>query len=153
MIGMNTAIASKTGESAGVGFAIPDQHHRPGRAATDSEGPRPPARHGHSPGLSDRRGLLIVALGARRSRRNAPACKARESSKQQKRQGPFVIHATRRSTVAAADMIVAVDGRPIKTADDFLAAVEAKQPGDQVVITVIRAGQQQEIPLRLEATQ
>ena len=35
MIGMNTAIASKTGESAGVGFAIPDQHDRPGGAPTD----------------------------------------------------------------------------------------------------------------------
>ena len=54
---------------------------------------------------------------------------------------------------AAADMIVAVDGQPIKTADDFLDAIEAKQPGDQVVITVIRAGQQLQVPLRLEAAE
>ena len=48
-------------------------------------------------------------------------------------------------------MIVAVDGRSIKTADDVLDAVESKQPGDVVTITVIRAGQQKQIPLRLEA--
>ena len=46
-------------------------------------------------------------------------------------------------------MIVAVDGQPIKTADDFLNAVEAKQPGQQIVITVIRAGQQLDVPLTL----
>ncbi len=68
------------------------------------------------------------------------------------RQGPFV---TTRQTlnVAAADMIVGVDGRAIKTADDFLDAVESKQPGDQVVLTVVRGGQQRQVPLRLETAQ
>ena len=46
-------------------------------------------------------------------------------------------------------MIVAVDGKPIKTPDDFLTVVEAKQPGQQVVITVIRGGQQVDVPLTL----
>jgi S1-C subfamily serine protease len=50
-------------------------------------------------------------------------------------------------------MIVAVDGKPIKKADDFLEAVESKQPGEQVIITVIRGGQQVNVPLRLEAAQ
>ena len=68
---------------------------------------------------------------------------------EQKRQGPFVFERTIVDR-ATADLIVAVDGRPIKTADDFRNAVEAKQPDDQVVVTVIRAGQQQQIPLRLE---
>jgi hypothetical protein len=47
--------------------------------------------------------------------------------------------------------IVAVDGQPIKTADDFLGAIEAKQPGEQVTLTVIRGGQQKQVPLKLEA--
>ena len=50
-------------------------------------------------------------------------------------------------------MIVAVDGQPIKTADDFLDAIEAKQPGDQVTLTVIRAGQQRQVPLDLDAAE
>ena len=35
MIGMNTAIASKTGESAGRGLCHPREHDRPHRAAVD----------------------------------------------------------------------------------------------------------------------
>ena len=85
--------------------------------------------------------------GARRpgaARRPArPADRRREQ-----RQGPFVTDIGP-SIWAAADLIVAVDGQPIKTADDFLNAVEAKQPGDQVVVTVIRGGQQYDVPLTL----
>ena len=79
-----------------------------------------------------------------------PACKARGSGK---RFGVKVPLATRCQswTAAPADLIVAVDGEPIKTVDDFLNAVEARHPGDQVVLTVIRGGQQMHIPLRLEA--
>jgi S1-C subfamily serine protease len=68
--------------------------------------------------------------------------------KKTQRQGPFT---STYQTVnwAAADMIVAIDGRPIKTADDYLTAIEAKQPGQQVVITVVRAGQQLDVPLTL----
>ncbi|MBU4272917.1 MAG: trypsin-like peptidase domain-containing protein [Planctomycetes bacterium] len=149
MIGMNTAIASRTGESAGVGFAIPVntiarvvpqliQHGRVRRA--DS---------GIARVFQTDRGLLILTLvpggPAERAGLHGPRIETR-----QKRQGPFV---TEQKTVnlAAADMIVAVDGRPTKTADEFLETVEAKQPGDQIVITVIRNGRQQQVPLRLDA--
>jgi S1-C subfamily serine protease len=150
MIGMNTAIYSKTGESVGVGFAIPVntiarvvpqliQNGRVRRPETGIARVFPPTDQG----------LLIAMLTP-----NGPAERAGLRGpriiKERKRQGPFVFEST---TVdrGAADLIVAVDGRPIKTADDFLDAVEVKQPGDQVVITVIRAGQQKQIPVRLEA--
>ncbi len=38
LIGMNTAIASRTGQNTGVGFAIPGDQHRPRRAAIDRAG-------------------------------------------------------------------------------------------------------------------
>jgi S1-C subfamily serine protease len=90
------------------------------------------------------RGLLIATL--------APGGAAERAGLQgprvvTQRQGPFVIRQIDR---AAADLIVAVDGRPIKTADEFLDAIEAKQPGEQVVITVIRGGRQLQVPLQLE---
>jgi len=47
-------------------------------------------------------------------------------------------------------MIVAVDDKPIKTAEEFLDAIETRQPGEQVVLTVIRAGRPVQVPLRLE---
>ena len=54
---------------------------------------------------------------------------------------------------AAADLIVGVDGKPVRTGDDFLDIIEAKRPGDQIVLNVIRNGKQIQVPLRLEATE
>ena len=48
-------------------------------------------------------------------------------------------------------MIVGVDGKPAKTADDFLEAIESKRAGEQVVINAVRGGQQIQVPLILEA--
>lgn len=151
MIGMNTAIASKTGESAGVGFAIPintitrivPQLVQNGRARR--------ADSGIARVYQTDRGLLIATLvpggPAERAGLLGPRIK-----KEQKRQGPFV-YESQTIDRAAADMIVGVDGQPIKTADDFLGIIESKQPGDQVVITVIRNGQQKNVPLKLEAAE
>ncbi len=151
MIGMNTAIASKTGESAGVGFAIPintisrivPQLLQNGRVR------RPES--GIARVFQTDRGLLIATLvpggPAERAGLHGPQIK-----REQRRQGPFS-YEYQTIDRAAADLIVAVDGRPIKTADDFLDAIEVKQPGDVVAITVIRAGQQRQVPLRLEATE
>ncbi len=52
---------------------------------------------------------------------------------------------------SAADLIVAVDGKPAKTADDFLDAIESHRPGEQAVLTVVRGGQEVQVPLVLEA--
>jgi len=67
-----------------------------------------------------------------------------------KRQGPFV---TEYQTIdrSAADLIVGVDGKPIRTADDFLTIVDAKRPGDKVTLDVLREGRQASVPLTLDA--
>lgn len=151
MIGMNTAIAtspnSKSEQNAGVGFAIPvntiarivPQLIQNGRVQ------RPDV--GIVKVLQTDRGLLIAMLAPNGPAQRAGLQAARIEEKEQ-RQGIFV---TKSRTVNwnAADLIVAVDGRPIKTAEAFLNAVEARQPGQQVTITVIRAGQQLDFPVTL----
>jgi S1-C subfamily serine protease len=148
VIGMNTAIASaKADQSAGIGFAIPintiarvvPQLIQTGRVQ------RPDA--GIVKVLSTDRGLLIAMMTPGGPAQHAGLQGPRIEEREQ-RQGPFVSR-YRTANWAAADLIVAVDGRPIKTAEDFLNVVEAKQPGQQVVITVIRAGQQLDVPLTL----
>jgi S1-C subfamily serine protease len=93
------------------------------------------------------RGLLVIALvpggPAERAGLQGPRIERRE-----KRQGLFV-YQQRSVNLAAADLIVGVDGQPVKTVDDFLDAIEKKQPGNQVVLTVVREGRQQRIPLKL----
>jgi len=149
MIGMNTAIASKTGESVGVGFAIPvgtiarivPQLIHEGRVR------RPEA--GIVRVYQTDQGLLVATLAP-----SGPAERAGLQGpkvvRQQKRQGPFV-YEYKTVDRSAADLIVGVDGKPVKTADDFLDAIESRRPGEQATISVIRGGQQRQIPLLLEA--
>lgn len=151
MIGMNMAILSKTGESAGVGFAIPVNTIARVVPQLIENGRIRRAESGIAKVFQTDRGLLIAALvpggAAERAGLQGPRVRV-----EQKRQGPI----TFRQTIvdrSAADLIVAVDGQAIKTAEDFLNIVEAKQPGDEVVITVIRAGQPKQVPLRLETSQ
>jgi S1-C subfamily serine protease len=151
MIGMNTAIASKTGENTGVGFAIPiNTIARVVRELIANGRVRRPDS-GIARVYETDRGLLIATLvpggPAERAGLQGP-----KIEKRQRRQGPFVIEQTVVDR-AAADIIVAVDGQPIKTADDFLNAIEARRPGDQVTITVFRSGRQLQVPLRLEVTE
>ena len=81
MIGMNFAIASKTGESARGGLCHPRQHDRPGGPATD------PIREGHAAGhgiaqvVETDAGLRIESLTpAGRRRRRAFAVRSASAS-------------------------------------------------------------------------
>lgn len=151
LIGMNTAIASGTGQSAGVGFAIPvssiarvvPQLLRSGRVT------RPEV--GIAKVYQTEQGLLIAALAP-----GGPAEKAGLRGPrvvtQRKRQGPFV-YEYQTVDKSAADLVVAIDGKPIKTADEFLTQIESKQPGNQVVITVVRSGRHIDVPVVLSASE
>jgi S1-C subfamily serine protease len=48
------------------------------------------------------------------------------------------------------DVVVAVDGRPVVDFSDLLATVATRHPNEQLELTVLRAGQQQNITLILE---
>jgi S1-C subfamily serine protease len=149
LIGMNTAIASRTGQSAGVGFAIPvgtlarivPQLIQRGRVI------RPDA--GISRVYQSDVGLVVATLTA-----GGPAERAGlrgfKIVRERRRQGPFMMEFERVDR-AGADLIVAVGGQAVRTADDFLSAVESKNPGDQVLITVQREGHRLDIPVVLDA--
>mgnify|MGYP005835847013 CR=1 FL=1 len=149
MIGMNTAIASRTGESAGVGFAIPVNTLARVVPQLIERGKFIRPDSGIARVHQTDKGLLIASLvpggAAERAGLQGPRV-----VKQKKRQGPFVYEV---QTVdrSAADLITAVDGQPVRTGDDFLTAIEAKSPGDTVILTVIRDGQPRQVPLRLDA--
>uniref|UniRef100_A0A7C4QPS2 Trypsin-like serine protease n=1 Tax=Schlesneria paludicola TaxID=360056 RepID=A0A7C4QPS2_9PLAN len=147
LIGINTAIATTSGQSAGVGFAIPvsliarvvPQLLAHGRVIRPETGIRNV--------FVTEKGLLIAEL-----KPDGPAAKAglRGPKVTRSRRGPFVIERVDKS---AADLIVAIDGEKVKTIDDFLSYVEQKRPGDQVVLTIIRDGQRLDVPLILSASE
>ena len=143
LIGINTAIASKTGQSAGVGFAIPVSIVDRLLPQLISRGRVIRPEIGISKVYQTERGLLIYRLTpggpAERDGLRGPQTRVR-------RRGPFV---TESEDKLSADLIIGVDGKTIQTADDFLSAIEAHQPGERVVIRVLRGGKELEIPVVL----
>jgi S1-C subfamily serine protease len=138
LIGMNTAIASRTGENTGVGFSIPVNsiHRVVPQLIANGRVIRPDI--GISRVYQTERGLIIATL--------APGGPAEQAGlrgfrviRERRRQGMFVYEETRIDR-DYADLIVAVDGVRVKTADDLLSAIERKEPGDEVTVSVIRDG-------------
>lgn len=48
-----------------------------------------------------------------------------------------------------ADLIEAVDGEPIKSAATFVNKVLSHRPGDRITLTILRAGERQEVAVGL----
>ena len=149
LIGMNTAIASRTGQSSGVGFAIPvgtlarivPQLIERGKAIHADAGIARVYQTDH--------GLLVASLVPDGPAEHA-GMRGFKVVRERRRQGPFMAE-TERVDRSGADLIVAVAGVAVKNADDFLSQVETRNPGDEVLITVEREGHRLDLPVVLAA--
>jgi S1-C subfamily serine protease len=146
-VGINTAIISSDGDSAGVGFAIPSttigrivpqliQHGKVIRASI-----------GISRVYETDKGLLIVNTVPGGPAETA-GLQGVQLVKQVRRQGPFQVENSYYD-LSAADMIVAVSGEIVQNADHFLSLIESRMPGETVTVTVVRSGRELSIPVRL----
>ena len=141
--------ASRTGQSSGVGFAIPvgtlarivPQLIQRGKVI------RPDA--GIARVYQTDTGLLVAALAPEGPSERA-GMRGFKVVRERRRQGPFVAEFERVDR-SGADLIVAVAGETVRTADDFLAAIESRNPGDQVLLAVEREGHRLELPVVLDA--
>ena len=133
LIGVNTQIASPSGASAGIGFAIPvDEVNRiVPRLIRDGRFLRPTI--GVSAGnaalhraLRLPEGVALVEV--------APGSPAARAGLQPFRRGS-------RGEVLAGDVITAINDEPVASLDDMLTQFEKRQPGEAVTVTVWRAGQ------------
>jgi len=143
MVGITTAIVTRSGASAGVGLAIPssvarrvvDELIRNGKIV------RPDC--GIASAFETDKGLLVNEVS-----RDGPAQKAgiRGPLKQIIQRGAFTYTVIDR---AKADLIVAVDGHNVRTLDDLLSYVEAKRAGETVKLRVVREGKEIDVPVTL----
>jgi len=127
LIGMNTMIFSKSGSSAGIGFAVP--HTVIGRVVPQII----------DKGYATRVGLGITIFEDAQARRlgvegvivdrvqaSLPAAKA------------GLKPATRTASGLTVDVIVGVDGERVKVYDDLYKVLENKAKGDKVTLSVLR---------------
>jgi S1-C subfamily serine protease len=149
VIGMNTAIASKTGENTGVGFAIPVNTIARVVPQLIANGHISRPESGIARVYQTDRGLLIIKLipggPAEKAGLRGPKIEQKEV-----RKGPFIVPSTN-VDLSAADLIVGIDGKPVRTGDAFLDIIETKQPGDQIVLNIVRGGKPENVSLKLEA--
>ncbi len=130
VIGINTAIYSPSGASAGIGFATPsdlargviEQLRRDGRVdrgwlgvAVQDQTPEP--------GQRGRRGVLVQGV-----ERNSPAARAGL------RQG---------------DLVTALNGENLETSRALIRSVAGTPPGQNVRLTYLREGRSQEISVQV----
>ena len=149
LIGMNTAIASSTGENNGIGFAIPAETIRRVVPQLIASGRVIRADAGISRVYQSDDGLVIATLvpGGAAERAGLRGFKV---VREQRRRGPF-LYEERRVDRSQADTIVAVDGEKATTADTFLSLIESHQPGERAIITVVRDGETIDVPVTLSA--
>ena len=152
VIGINSAIFSNTGVYAGVGFAIPSntlkkvipellkngsyQHPWLGITGVDVTPDIATKMN-----LTEARGFLVIDVNS-----NGPADKAGI------RGGDKIDTIEGREVELGGDIIIAIDGNPVRKIDDILSHLEReKSVGDNISLTIIRDGIVQEKTTVLQA--
>ena len=137
LIGVNTAIFSPSGASAGIGFAIPvDEVNRVVPALIrDGKFVRPTLGVQVAPlefqtRLGVTKGIAVVGVLPRTG-----AAAAGIQPFQRDAGGELIV----------GDVIVAVDGKAVASLDEMLDVLERRQPGDTVKLSLIRPGNKEEV--------
>ncbi len=147
LIGMNTAIATRSGDNAGIGFAIPVNTIKRVTTQLLTHGRVIRPTIGILQVFETDRGLLVVNVTP-----GGPAERAGiQGSKISRRKGRIGLLPVEQEVVdhSESDMIVGIDNQKVKRSDDLLGVIETKRPGDQVVLTVVRNGQTVQVPIAL----
>jgi S1-C subfamily serine protease len=145
LIGVNAQIASPSGASAGIGFAIPvDEVNRVvPRLIRDGRVVRPALGIAALPDSVNEALKLPKGVGVVQVTAGGPAAKAGLQPFKRGDDGGVV----------QGDVITAVDGEAVANLDELLTQLERHQPGDNVTLTVWRAGKTRKQAVLLAASQ
>ncbi|PPK88556.1 DegP2 peptidase [Neolewinella xylanilytica] len=138
LIGVNTSIYSPSGASAGIGFSIPvdvvryvvDDVIRFGEV-------RRPVLGADLRQYGRIKGLIVVTVDPESS-----ASKAGLRGLSQGQRGGYVL----------GDVLVGINGNPIRTTSDLYLELEKYQPGDSVALNLMRGDRNIEVTVRLGST-
>lgn len=153
VIGVTSAIATQSGTSAGVGFAIPSaivqqvvpqliqtghyEHPYLGVTVTSLTPDIAKAMNLNS----TQRGALVVSVAA-----NSPAAKADLLPSEQQ------VTINGQTVSVGGDVIIAYQGQAVKSSDDLVTFLaRSGQVGETINLTVLRGGNQIQVPVTLTA--
>ena len=130
LVGINTAIFSRSGGSQGIGFAIPValtqevlqdiiKHGRPVRGWLGIEGDPVTEEIARTLDLDKAQGIVVIGV-----LRNGPAHKA---------------------GVEPGDVIMSIDDKPVTGTHETLLAISRHRPGSKIRLGIIRDGKQTQI--------
>ena len=152
VIGINSQIESggQSGGNVGIGFAVPIDTAEEIAQQLIDHGEVQHAFVGISgadltPAIAD-----VLNLDAEQ-RRPGPVGRPRQPRRRgrdrgrRRRRSP----STASGSSAGGDLITAVDGEPVSGMDDVIAAVDAKQPGDSIELTLLRGGDERTVTVEL----
>jgi len=150
VIGINTAIFSRTGESAGIGFAVPVntlsrilpdllEHGRVLRAWLGVQGQPLSHRLAQALRLPVEEGLLVVQVESRSSADQTGI-----------RGGQRRVFFGNVPLLIGGDVIVALGGQPVTSMEDIASILEDKRPGDTISVVYYRGEERIEKEMRLE---
>jgi S1-C subfamily serine protease len=144
MIGVTSAIVSRSGTSSGVGLAVPANTARRVVEELLRYGKVIRADCGIFSVYEAEQGLLIARLAPGGAAEKAGLRGPRRVTV--RRDGVFSQGIDR----AAADLVLAVDGKPVRTLEDLLTEVEKKRPGERAVFGILREGEKRDVAVELE---
>jgi S1-C subfamily serine protease len=149
VIGINEQIASQSGGNQGLGFAVPIDTAAKVMAQLKTSGAVRYAYLGVSGqtlsadiskalGVDVSQGVLVADVAS-----GSPAAKARIKGGSQQ----TVIQG--QTYVTGGDVITAIDGTAVTSAEELAAAIMQHKPGDTVTVTVLRGGSTQHLKATL----
>ncbi|KEO53172.1 S1C family serine protease [Thioclava indica] len=135
VIGMNTAILSPTGGSVGIGFSVPSDTIKSVVADLQDDG-------------SVKRGFLGVAI-------QPVSDDIAAALGLDKPEGVLVADVSddtpaKKAGLKRGDIVVAVDGKPMKTPRDLTRAIGSDNPGSTVQLSLLRANKPLTVSVKLE---
>ncbi len=142
LIGMNTMIYSRSGSSAGIGFAVPvafikrivPQLIRYGKVVRPGIGVTILTAGQKYYLLGDQDGVVVDQVA-----RGGPAAKAGLRGGRHLPGGRY----------AVGDTIVGIDAHPVKDFDDLYNALDLYKPGEKVTVKILREGRPLSFPITL----
>lgn len=134
LIGINTAIYSRSGGSLGIGFAIPVHNAKQIMEQIIQSGSVTRGWLGVS--MQDMTPELAESFGLTQPAGSLIASVLKD--------GP-----ADNAGIKAGDILIAVEGKPVNNASELLKIVAALAPGENVTVTVIRNKQEKSIPVKV----